>query len=81
MCFDSPTKCEVSLGQRLCLAESRTSMSPRISKYSPGTTRQDLQHEVVENWDFSLTDAQSPAFEAEKRVGSRRKTVRTADVR
>ena len=38
VCFHSPTKFEGSLGQRLRLAESRTSESPRNSKYSPGTT-------------------------------------------
>ena len=38
VCFHSPTKFEGSLGQRLRLAESGTSESPRNSKYSPGTT-------------------------------------------
>lgn len=37
----------------------------------------------MENWDFPLTDHQSPAFEAEERVGGMRKLVgdRIAGVR
>ena len=56
---------------------------PEVSRYRSHILKRDGRppDKVVENWDFSLTDAQSPAFEAEKRVGSRRKTVRTADVR
>lgn len=34
------------------------------SKMRGETTRQDWQQEVVENWDFALTDHPSPAIEA-----------------